>query len=222
MSAVAAPLRLVAAVRAGALLVARPRGVVHVAAAGPLTPSGRALPRASRTVCRGRTGRLYLFTPGVTGVAGSGRRFCRRCTAALPVSLGTAVDELRTRDHDIAAYGHLTADDLTIAASWCRTVEETHQVGRIGLIVLGPAPIRRDTPVAAFESTLIARRKSLAAAALSPEEREAAVAAREADVAKSARVNAGRAKQAVIDRITDRANRGHYLLPHERELRDSA
>ncbi|SDC44905.1 hypothetical protein [Nocardioides lianchengensis] len=223
-TSVAVPLRVVAAARAGAHVVARPRGVVHLAPAGPLTPSGSALPRAARTVCRARTGRLYLFTPGVVGVPGEGRRFCRRCTAMLPISLGSDVEHLRTRDDDLLAYGHLTVADFTVAAVWCRTVEETHQVGRIALVVLGSTPVRRpadrDSPSYAlwtFEQALFDRRRALAVRALSPEE----LAAREAERDHQALVDdlarRGRARGRRLDRLHDMANQGRYLTRSERE-----
>lgn len=223
MSGVAASLRLVAAVRAGAHLVARPRGVVHLAPAGPLTPSGSALPRSARTVCRGRTGRLYVFTSGVSGVQASGRRFCRRCTASLPVSLGSGVERLQARADDESAYGHLTIEDFTTAAAWCRTVAETHQVGRIALVVHGSSPTRQPADQSSpaygmwvFEQTLLARRRSLTARSLTPEELDAATAKREQKTFNDDLARRARSRAAHLDRLHHMANQGRYLTAVER------
>lgn len=220
----AAPLRVLAAVRAGAHLVARPVGVVHLAEAGPLTSSGLFLPRSSGPYCGARTRRLRVFGAGVSGLQAAGRRFCRRCTAALPLSLGADVKQLRTRDDDLTAYGHLTVADFTVAATWCRTVEETHQVGRIALVVHGPTPVRRPTDPAgtaydlwAFEQALLSRRRTLAVRALTPDE----LAAREAERDQQALVDdlarRGRARSRRLDRLHDMANQGRYLTRSERE-----
>ncbi|HET6917335.1 MAG TPA: hypothetical protein VFH56_14675, partial [Acidimicrobiales bacterium] len=68
----------------GSHLAARPHGVLHVVPAGPLTPSGRFIPRSSRTVCRARHRRLTVVEhPPVLDDGQPGRRLCALCSARL-------------------------------------------------------------------------------------------------------------------------------------------
>jgi hypothetical protein len=233
---------LVAAVANGAHLVVRPRGfVVHVAAAGPLTPSGRSLPRSARTVCRCRAGRWHLYGAGVAGVAAAGLRFCRRCTAVLPASLGTNVTELVSRDDTQTAYGHMSVDDFAavVAMQLCRpasaspeqfaqAVEESHQIGRVLSVVHGPAPVSRpatEGPAQVLHDLhqeIARRRKAFRARALTSDEQEIADRSRIAKADDVLRLNHAAREARAVARAQDRVTRGQYLTPHERELLNTA
>lgn len=211
-------LRVLAALRAGAHPVVRPRSAVVHLHRGPMTPSGRLIPRAGRTVCRARTGRLHVLevTPGGAVELG-GRRFCRRCTTALPPALGSDVKQLITRDDWATAYGHLVVDDLALAASWSRTVAETYTVATVASIVLGGMPHTQ-----AVDRVVLARRRVLAAAERTPEEIAAVQRDRETQQHNDALIAAGRRRDAAINRAVERRSRGGYLMPHERDLLDTA
>lgn len=219
---IAPGLRIVAALRSGALLVHRPRGVVHVAT-GPVTASGRFLSSHGRIVCRARTRRLHVLDrPGGTVELG-GRRFCRRCTATLAPSLGVAERQPVSREDWVAAYSHLTVADLAQAARWTQDVEETHQVGRILLMVHGPAPIRRPaegTAAAerwALEQEIHARRTHLTLRSLTPEQHAEIEAAKQDAAIDRRRIESQRRRDHARDRALDRANRGQYRTTWERE-----
>lgn len=242
MSTPTPALRILAAVAGGAVLVGRPRGVVHVYA-GALTRSGRAVPAAARPVCRSNTRRLrVLVTPESRGrlighatitatgdLAGRNRRFCRTCVAMLPARLGGGSGALVTRDDWIAAYSDLTVADLGLATAWARTVEETHQVSTVLSQIHGPKPLRpaRDrTPaeeelVAAYDA-VNARRRRLTVAAMTDDEREAVRAARETELFNRRLTERQRRKAIAIEKAQERARTGSYLFPHERQLLDSA
>lgn len=212
MAVVALAVRVVAAVADGAHLAHRPTGVVHIVS-GPLTPSGRFAAAGARTAChpRTRTRRLSVIERLGGTFDLHGRRFCRRCTAALCQD----TPRLVSRDDWQASFGHLTAHDLLQAAAWTRTVAECHQVGYLASVVLGPGNTRQ------ADQLLARRRNVLARAERTPEEVEAAAARREAQQLEDARVLAARTATARLNRALDRRTRGAYLMPHERELLDT-
>jgi hypothetical protein len=229
-----ASIRVLAAVRGGAHLVHRPRGVVHVHR-GPLTPSGRYAAAAHRTVCGTRTRRLsVLEAPG--GQLGlGGRRFCRRCTAVLPPSLGTAVQHPVTREDWALAFGHLTLDDFVTALSWsgchrdapldawAAAAAGTHTLGFLLSVVHGPQPIRRpQDPNRArlyeLHAAIVTARRRFENNARTPAEREQAIRDREAEELERIRVQAGRRKEDRRAVLTDRRNRGSYLTTWERDF----
>lgn len=113
----------------GALLVARPAGVTHVYV-GPLTPSGRYIPRAARTVCRAHTRQLR-----VTDDRGLGKRMCARCSARLTrLQAGGAP---RTRDDYLTRYGHLTAWDLALELTTAEDTAALDEAAFLSLLVVG-------------------------------------------------------------------------------------
>lgn len=222
MSTLSPALRTLAALRAGAHLVGRPTGVAHIYQ-GALTPSGRYVPSKAATVCRAATRRLTVLEGAAA--LGPGRRVCRRCQVLLPPSLGVETGkQLTTRDEWSAAYAHLTVGDLVLAAAWCRTVEETHQVGYVTTLVHGPQPFRQPAVGAEgralfdLHSRVLFRRRQLVAAARTPEEIEEARRRAEDQAEDDARIQAARRRQVAIDQAVDRRNRGGYLTPHERQL----
>ncbi len=223
-------LRAVAADRNGAALARRPRSrVVHIVPPGPLTPSGRFLPLAARTVANESLKRLQVeFTP-LPDLQAAGLRFCRHCTAtsALPPSLGVAVqipdvpsegtmDDFR--DAIRTAYGHLTPADLLTAARWCRTVEECHQLGTVASVLFGPAQATKDPVRHELENTINGRRRALNTAALSPEEKADRAADRDEELRQARLAAESRRLATAADRVESRAARGAYLMPHERDL----
>ena len=213
MSTLSPALRVLAAVRSGAHLAGRPRGVVHLYS-GPLTRSGRFVPAAGLTVCRAATRRLTVVEPPLPSKAPDlgGRRFCRRCTAALPPSLGVAVQQPVSRDDWAAAYGHLTVDDLVLAARWTQSTGECHQVGLVASIVLGPQGKR---PV---DDAIKARRPKLVAAERTEQERAENHARRDAADAEHARIIRADREDRRRSRIHERRRHGGYLTPWERQL----
>jgi hypothetical protein len=219
-------LTLVSALRLGAKLVTRHRGVAHVYH-GPLTRSARFVPADREVVCGVRTKRLSVLLdgPDALGAAADGLRLCRRCAPlleAFPPDSPYAGRVLVTLDDKAAAFAHLNALDFGRAAKWCRTVAETHQVGMLMGLVLGPPPLRPKTPDQvihkAADEALNRRRKQLRLAELTPEERAEREAKRLAEEDELIRIRSARGRQARIDRAQDRANRGQYLMPHERDL----
>lgn len=222
MSTLSPALRTLAALRGAAHLVGRPTGVAHVYV-GPLTPSGRFVPSKAATVCRAATRRLQVLEAGASAL-GRGRRVCRRCQVLLPPALGVEVPQLVTRDDWVAAYSNLTISDLVLAAAWCRTVEETHQVGYVTSVVHGQQPIRQPaegSPARALydlHARILYRRRQLLIAARTPEE-VAEMRARQAEqIETHAQILAGRRAQQAIDRAHERRRRGEYLTPRERQL----
>ena len=219
------PLRVVAATRSGALLAHRARRgcVVHLHT-GPRTPSGRFAAAAGRTVCHTRTRRLTVLDTAAPCIDLAGRRFCRRCTTALPACWGSAEARLVTNDDWAETYAHLTVADLVQVTRWCRTVEETHQVGRLALLLFRPAPARRPADgshaaeVYDLDRFITQRRRHLALEALTPEELEARARAAEIEASNDQMLRESRARAGRVARVQERAARGHYLLPHEREL----
>lgn len=218
---IAPGVRLVAALRFGAVLVARPRGVVHVHD-GRLTPNG-SVPASVRPFCGTRSRRLRVVgtvdaMPNLIG----GRRFCRSCTRRLPAALGRRVSEPGPRDEWLATYDGLTVEDLTVAARWTRTVDETYQVDRLALMLHGPKPLRPATAeqcaLRDLHDLIEKRRRDLTRAAQTPEERAEAEARREAADHDRRRLAAARSKDAAVARAVERRERGQYLMPHEREL----
>ncbi|TQK68267.1 hypothetical protein [Nocardioides sp. SLBN-35] len=219
-------LRILAAVAAGAVLVGRPRGVVHVHA-GALTRSGRAVPAAVRPYCGVRTRRLRVLatTTGDVTTAIAGHRFCRTCVTLLPARLGGGSGVLVTRDDWAEAYGDLTVADLHLAASWARTVDETYQVMTV-LRQHGPKPIRPTTDdgraLAAAYDAVIARRRKLTSAAMTDDERAAVREAREVELFNRQHAEKQRRKNVAIEKAQQRALSGGYVTPGDRELLNSA
>lgn len=223
-------LTLVSALRLGAKLVSRRRGVAHVYQ-GPLTRSGRFVPADREVVCGARTRRLSVLLDGIDALGTDGLRLCRRCAPllkAFPPGSPYAGRVLVTFDEKAAAFEHLTPLDFAKAALWCQSVEETHQLGMLMGLVLDPAPLRK--PEAGTcehlhwlaDRALMKRRSHLRERELTPEERAAQAFRSEIETEEQIRINAARTRQARIDRAQDRARRGQYLMPHERELLERA
>lgn len=222
-------LRLVSALRLGARLVCRPRrGVAHVYR-GPLTASGRFVPAGASVECGAATRRLGVLLYGVAEL-GPGLRLCRRCAlllSAFPPGSPWDGRLLVTLDEKAEAFSHLTLDDFETAARWCRTVEETHQVGALMGLVHGPPPFRPATEAGrrhrAVDVVLNERRRRLRLAELSPEEQSARRRQADIEADEQARLAAAYAKDWRIARLERKARRGHYLLASQRaELADHA
>ncbi|MCR1785362.1 hypothetical protein KVF89_22670 [Nocardioides carbamazepini] len=238
MSAPAPALRILAAVAGGAMLVGRPRGVVHVYS-GALTRSGRAVPAAARPVCGVRTRRLrVLVTPETRDrlvghatvtpagdLAGRNRRFCRTCVAVLPARLGGGSGALVTRDDWVAAYSDLTVVDFGLATAWARTVEETHQLSTVLSQVHGPKPARpakyrtpaEEELVAAYDAVNV-RRRHLTVAAMTDDERAAVQAVRDTEMFNRRLTERQRRKAIAVENAQERARSGGYITPRDREL----
>ncbi|HSV37509.1 MAG TPA: hypothetical protein VLI04_02010 [Nocardioidaceae bacterium] len=226
MSAATPALRVLAAIHSGAVLVARPRGVVHVHPGG-LTRSGRSVPATGRPFCGVNSRRLrVLATSGAEIPAAlTGRRFCRSCTTRLPARLGSVV-ELVTREDREVAFGDLTVADLHLAGVWCRTPDETYQVQSLLMLVHGPKPIR---PTSASSRELLAaydavkaRRDQLVEQARTDDEIAATRATQEAVAHNRALVEKNRRREVAIEKAAEVALAGGYVLPHQRDLLNSA
>ena len=127
---------------ADAHLVARPRGVLHVARTSSLTPSGRFIPRSVRTVCRARTGRLHVVDLARVVSAATGDpqpvRLCARCSARLTrpgsrVGRAEFPTRIGVRDRYVGLDLAVLADDLAAA----RTEVDVDQVAHVALVLYG-------------------------------------------------------------------------------------
>lgn len=114
------------------VLAARPAGVLH-AYTGPLTPSGRWIPRAGRTACRVHTRTLGVVTLSMVGR----RRVCGRCTARLAHSPVVDGAGHPTRAQLAAAYDGVTAFDLALDAWRAETVADVERVEWLVLLLVG-------------------------------------------------------------------------------------
>lgn len=229
MTAAPAPavgLRVVAALAAGARPAARRRSrVVHLYIGRP-SRTGRFASVTGRCLCGVRTLRLPLLERTSWVLDLGGRRFCRRCTSLLPTSLGTDVHRLAGAEDRKAAYGHLTIQDLRLAAAWTRTVDETYAVATIASTVHGPchpsAMKRPTTPGDAqdrydLEVEILARRDKLRAAERTPDEIHAARTRREMQAAETERVRLDRLRDQQTATHHQRIRDGRYTTAWERE-----
>lgn len=229
-------LRLVTAIRAGAVLAARPRSVVAHLVLGRLTTSGVRVARTTVPLCRAVTRTLYvvadrtaLDTLDGVRVALTGRRVCRRCQYSTPAALaldGASTHRMVTNDDFVRAYSNLTPLDLTIAARWALTVADTHTIGAAAQLLYGSKPVVGSPdnlpPVRAaiwrMHDTITRRRRALTAAERTDEQRAGNASTREARDALSERARTTAAAEAVLVRAQTRHARGQYLMPHERDL----
>lgn len=135
-------------------LVGRPRsGVTHVYA-GPLTRTGRFVPRAGRPVCGARTRRLSVVTPppGWSSLSAEpwSRRLCTRCSVCLqarrfvPRRVSTpqagrpsTTRPLPTREEVRAQLQHLTRVDLWLALEFATTPDEVDVAAHASLLLFG-------------------------------------------------------------------------------------
>lgn len=125
-------------------LVSRPHGVTH-AYVGPLTPSGRRVPRSGRTVCRAHTRSLYVLPElpsqgSVTTVSGGPRgRVCARCSARL-LPRGEAAyraEQPASRHEWVDTYSRLTPFDLAVDAYMATTAAEVDRVEFLAVLLVG-------------------------------------------------------------------------------------
>lgn len=223
---VALGVRIVAALHGGAVLVARPRGVVHFHP-GALTRTGRAVPAGIRPFCGTRSRRLRVVgrtTDDITEAV-SGRRFCRSCTQRLPARLGGRPGDASTREGTAALFGDLTVSDLRLAGTWARDVEETYQVHRLLLMVGGSRPMvpaSRRSPeqhelVAAYDA-IKNRRAALIEAARTDDDRAETRAIYEAKAYNQALRAKAEQQQLAVEYAAARERNGSYLLPRERAV----
>lgn len=116
----------------GSTLVARPAGVAHIYT-GPLTRSGRSVPRDHRTVCRVHSRRLSVLPVSEDGV-GLGKRLCARCSGCLT---RVGHPEPTTRDGYRTRYAHLTPWDLVVEARAATNEAELDEVAHLSLVLFG-------------------------------------------------------------------------------------
>jgi hypothetical protein len=123
----------------GSRLVARPTGVAHVYT-GPLTPSGRFVPRNRRTVCRAHTRRLAVLpverTSTLVHHGSTLPRLCARCSACLAPG-ETRQAEPTSRDDFRAVYADTSPFELVVAARMAETPDELAAVGHLSLVLFG-------------------------------------------------------------------------------------
>lgn len=147
----------------------------------------------------------------------------------LPASItpdGYEHHDVYTRSQSVAAYHHLTLDDLVTASRWCRTTAEHHQVDRVLLQQFGPRPMgaryekrapARQVLWDAHESVDRDRRR-LVAEERTEDERAANHEAAAVEASDRRRTRKSRNHLAEAERARRRADRGDYLTPHERDL----
>lgn len=212
--------RMVTGKHATIVLASRRRGVAHVVV-GPLTPSGRWSSARARTVCTTRTRRLAVLPP-LDGL-GDDVSVCKRCSARLssPVGTGPSIP-LTTRDQRLAAWRGTTLRELAVGVALCATVEDTHSIGTVLLLLFGAAPtVRPKTPsveqaVFDFDAALVRKRDHLRVAEMPEWQRAEIVAQREDDTRRDQLAAAGRRKAARLDRLRERNRAGGYLTAEER------
>lgn len=224
MTTPAVGLRVVAALRSGASGVARPHGVVHLYS-GPCTRSGRAVPRARRPLCGVRTRRLSVVVRPGRMVELGGRRFCRRCTTALPAQ------RLVSRDDWVQAFRSLTVADLAQAARWCRSVDETHQVATLASRLFGPPllhvkrPTVQQSELVRLDDLILTVRRDREIRDRTPADLlrlEGERAAAHDAAAASLRIAEARRQEDRLSRAVASARRGGYVMPWDRDLIKSA
>jgi hypothetical protein len=132
------PLGLRTAAGAGSHLVARPNGVLH-AYRGPLTPSGRSVPRAGRAACNARTRTLTAIPlPAVQD-----RSVCGRCSARFAAHPHCEPGTL-PRDEARALYADVTPFDLAVDAYRAETEADIDRLEWVALLVVGLPALKRD------------------------------------------------------------------------------
>lgn len=121
-----------------AVLVSRPRGVPHVYV-GPLTPSGRLVPRAGRAVCRARTRRLTVLpSERRSSLDPCGpSRVCARCSACL--SRDGQAEPLTSRAAYLEEHSGATKADVAFALELATTVAEVDAAAHLSLVLFGVA-----------------------------------------------------------------------------------
>lgn len=136
------PLGLRAAAGVGTHLVARPNGVLH-AYSGPLTPSGRRVPRSGRAACNVRARTLSAVSlPAVQS-----RRVCGRCAARFTASPTCEPGSL-PRSEARALYADVTPFDLAVDAWRAETVADVERLEWVALLVVGLPGLKRDPVIA--------------------------------------------------------------------------
>lgn len=123
----------------GVVLVSRPSGVAH-AYIGPLTPSGRFVPRSARTVCRTRTRRLQVTTC-------STRRLCARCSVCLSEGEAGKQTGLCTRDQYRRRFAHVTPWDLVREVRTVTAPAELDDVAHLTLVLFGVTGCQQPVPM---------------------------------------------------------------------------
>lgn len=228
-------------------LVVRPGSDVFHVYSGPLTPSGRWVPRAGRTVARCRTRRLLVLERVGSSLDLADRRWCARCAARLTSLMGRAAQPVG-RDERLVFWGGVTLGDLVTAMTLAQSVDELSAVDSVLMAQFPGIPNTRPldvdhprrrrpgmrlTPEQAARLPLLQamfdmhdqlnrRRRDLVAAARTAEEREANLRVRE-DEADARRQSAVSRRRAVArERAIERHLAGDYLTPWERALVDTA
>ena len=123
------------------VLVCRPRGVLH-AYVGPLTRSGRFIPRSARPTCGARTRALGVVPLSEV----RDRPVCARCTARLLSHVQEAGHP--TRAQMLAAYADVTPFDLALDAWRAESVEDVERVQHAALLLFGAKAAKNDPVVA--------------------------------------------------------------------------
>lgn len=222
----------ITAARMHAVPVARPHSEVFHLYVGPLTPTGRFVPRAARSVCNVRARRLVVLPRDGVRLDLGGRRACGRCASALAAA-GRRAPQPNNRDAAVAFYDGLTLTDLVLAITMATTTDETYRIGFAMGLRFPPAPpmrprvleFDRDRFAAALfdvNAALLATRDRLRMAERTPEEIAAAEMSREMEAAEREQIADARRRADRINRAVDRRNRGSYLMPHERDLLTTA
>lgn len=198
-------------------LVARNAVVAHVFV-GRVTRSGRYASTHGSMVCRANTRRPRVVQRRQGSLDLRGRRLCGRClTSLLPGGLvGRPLPFSRAARADLVAgtaYEHLAAVEHLVS-----TVAESHEFSSVLMLAVPADDARRGR----LDAKVNDRRARLRTAEMTDEERDAVAAKREAQLVNDARVLSARRSAAQLDKAMERSRRGRYLMPHERELLDSA
>lgn len=125
-------------------MVARPGGRAHVYT-GPLTRSGRYVPRSARALCRAHTRRLEVLDgqPQMSSTLDPREpspRVCARCSARLALrSRGRAEQQPTTRSGFLGRYADLTKADVAFALELARTPAEVDAAAHLSLVLFDVA-----------------------------------------------------------------------------------
>lgn len=215
----------------GVLAVRRHSDVFHIYV-GTTTPGGRTT-RSARPVCNAHTRPLTILRRCGVTVDTHGRRMCARCSARLSAIAHRAEQPPLNLDAEKTFWQATGIDspDLVVALAVASTVEETHAIARVTNLLKGPVHTTvTPRPEAAgkeqarwdFEQQLLKRRRELRAAELTPEQRETAAVKRDVATAREQQIAAARQKQDRLNRALARRLNGQYLMPHQKQLLDSA
>lgn len=121
-----------------AVIVRRPRGVLHVADGRFLTRSGQAVPASLRPECGAATRRLRVVDlDGWDSLKAGNPRMCRRCTRSIAAQTRDWDRPLWNRDEYRRAYAATTPLQLAHELEAAESLEEVTAAAHVALVLFG-------------------------------------------------------------------------------------